>query len=272
MYFADFHPIAILGTLAKIRPADLTELTLALQCIPLSRPVGTDGYFSHFSNFYDLETFRELVNLKEHLAVEGGRIARFVEVLALELLHGRTAASFSVYSPSHISFSPAEQERLNVERRQMPDYRAVLPRLLKKGAGVLRDGLPSILSRFGAASRGELADARDLSFIANDSVDCVVTELPLQRFRYELQSQWLEMWLLGLRQNELLAWYPEEDGSAPDWQQYLNGVLFGTRQSHRMWRESLPCNSESRESALRSRGRIGSPCSGGGTSLSILGV
>ena len=221
----DANPLATRVTAAKIRPADISEVTLALQNVNFRRPIDLKLHSGVFAPFYDIDTFRELMNLRTVVGERGDRIFRFIELVALSLLHGHSAGYFSVYSFPQISLPPEEQELLNVKRRQVPDYRAVVPRVLRKAASVLRDGWASSIRGLEGRHRVETADARDLGFLRNSSVDLVVSGPPLPGDPDPVQDQWLRLWFAGVKaagvRDQLFRC-----SEVGEWLEFMNSALF----------------------------------------------
>jgi len=122
------------------------------------------------------------------------RVAAFIETIALGLLHGHSAGYFSVYTNPQISLVPEEQLDLNLKRAQTPDYRAVVPRILRKTAVVLRDGMSSAQRNSKLDGQCMLSDARNLSYVADSSVNLVITQPPLPGDRIHSTDHWLRMW------------------------------------------------------------------------------
>jgi DNA modification methylase len=201
---SDDDPLLLRIARSKVQPADLAEVTLFLQQAELGRPADVSEFKTYFSPFYDLATYREILNLRSFLFKSAqqsqARVARFVELLSLSLLHGHSAGYFSTYSFPQISLSPLEQKELNLKRAQTPDYRPVVPRLIKKAASVLRDSIPSSLVRSGALASFHLKEqGKDFSFIPSSSVSLVITALPLPGDRDNAQSMWLKYWFSGFK-------------------------------------------------------------------------
>ncbi len=189
----------------------------------VSRPVGMDLYRKGFQAFYDPDTFREIYHLRHVLLERVDRGSRFVGLLAASILHGHSAGYLSVYSLPQIALSFEEQEQLNIKRRQSPDYRAVMPRILRKAALVLRDGIPSIMEESLRHSRCELSDARNLAYVPSGSVDLVVTAPPLPGAPRMGPDQWLRMWFMGLQADQVAAreFVPR---SVAEWLDFMNEV------------------------------------------------
>jgi SAM-dependent methyltransferase len=222
-YASDISHLAYRLTTAKLQPADITEVTLRLQKANLRRPINLDVYRERFAAFYDVDTFREIANLRAFLHDQYDRVARFVEVMALSLLHGHSAGYFSVYSFPQISLTSQEQEVINLKRRQTPDYRAVVPRILRKTASSLRDGCPSIFRVLDKSNRVSVTDARDLSYIESGTVSLVVTAPPVPGAKDFTSELWLRYWFSQAPLPASPAVFGLQEIDA--WTDYMNEVL-----------------------------------------------
>ncbi len=222
-YGADLDPMAARISNAKLHPCDITEVTLSVQQLNLSRPVNLDGFKEAFSAFYSVETFRELVNLRAAIQREPhSPVAAYVEALTLSLLHGHSASYFSTYSYPQIALSPAEQNDLNIKRGQFPDYRAITPRLLRRAAIVSSDGVPVALRLKPSPHKVSVADARNLSHVETSSVSLTVTSVPYPGMRDLRPEQWLKFWFAGIPQQEAgqYSFYNLEE-----WLDFMNEAL-----------------------------------------------
>ena len=243
-YASDANPLALIATDAKLDPADITEVTLFLQMINLRKPVNVNIFRQGFAAHYDLNTYRELVNLKTALCQSSerqsserqsserqssDRIAQSVKALTLSLLHGHTAAYFSAYTSPQSALSPHDQEALNIKRRQSPDYRAVVPRILRKAALALRDGVTTSMKKARATAHTAHADARNLKYLASNSVHLVLSSPPIPGGPDALEDMWLKNWFAGFSYEGLRSrLYPSGD-SRPDaceqWLEFMGEVI-----------------------------------------------
>lgn len=224
-YFSDLNPLALKISRAKLEPVDITEVTLFLQRVNFNLPVNLDQYAQIFKPFYDYDTYREIINLKRELAKNPGRVANFVEMIALGVLHGHSAGFLSAYTFPQISVSPQQQNEINDKRRQNPEYRSVSPRILRKAALALRDGDVSVLEHMYSKNKLKIADARNLSFIESASVDLVVTAPPRPCAQSELSDFWLQNWFANINTqtfaNDLFL-----DADLSVWLDFMNEFLF----------------------------------------------
>ena len=221
-YFSDISPLALKLSRSRVEPVEIVDVTLRIQQINMRRPINAGAFNEVFEPFYDIETFRELVNLKASLSENNDRVSRFLEHVALSLLHGQSAGYFSVYSFPQFSPGPAEQLKLNRKRGQVPDYRSVGPRLLRRAATMLRDGIPSFLRQIALYNQYSQCDARDLSWLQSSTVNLVVTAPPVPESRDPRGDNWLRLWFAGLSAKQ--AHGNVFDGM-DSWRDYMSGVL-----------------------------------------------
>ncbi len=221
---ADVNPLSVQITRAKLNPVGLDEVVLRLNEIDFRRPIDLEGYQDMFSPFYHPDTFRELVNLKKHLARQEDAVSDFIQLLAMSRLHGHSPGFFSVYSFPQISVPPESQKMINIKREQTPEYRSVAPRIIKKAAQSLRDGFTSDFFDIASANEVRVSDARKMEWLGANSVDLIVTSPPfLDKVDY-LADNWLEFWFSGIspkafRKNVVMT------PTLTDWSEFISGML-----------------------------------------------
>lgn len=207
---------------ARLRPADLAEVALRLQFVPFKRPVDIRGYTGPFPHFFDSDTFRELINLKSSLRSSRDGASEFIQFIVASILHGHTAGHLSAYSSPSEGLTPEAQMSLNRKRGEVPSFRAVSARVLKKAAALLRDGVPSALDCTSQLQREVFyAEPWAVNGATTGSVDLAML-VPNQPgfFEHGLHS-WLRAWWLGLDMPEAGS----ESQSLGDWQGVTNEVL-----------------------------------------------
>jgi len=221
---SDVNPLAVKLTRAKVNPVGLDEVVLKLNEVDFRRPVDLTGYQEHFSPFYHPDTYRELLNLKAFLRSKDDYVNRFIELIALSRLHGHSPGFFSAYTFPQISIPPERQKLINKKRKQVPEHRAVAPRIIKKAAQSLRDGFTGDFYEIGSANRIEVSDARNLHWVGNNAVDLIVTSPPfLDKVDY-LTDNWMELWFAGISprkfaENVIMC------SSLEQWSEFISGVL-----------------------------------------------
>jgi hypothetical protein len=210
---------------ARLSPADIAEVVLHLQFINLKRPVDVREFSNPFPLYFDVDTFCELMNLRAAIRGGKGHVDAFIEFIVASILHGHTVAHLSGYSSPHGATSPTAQATLNRKRGEVPSYRAVPARIIKKAAALLRDGIPTVLQRGDLERLVHQAPMHDMAAVRTASVNLALV-CPLQpgsQYSEGLQS-WLRSWWLGV---EPLT--PEQQlTSQESWADYVNGALLET--------------------------------------------
>lgn len=207
---------------ARLFPADIAEVALRLQFIPFKRPVDLRSYTGPFPHFFDADTFRELMNARVALRSSSDAVSEFLSFIIASVLHGHTSAYLSAYTSPSEGLSPKAQESLNRKRGEVPSYRAVPARVLKKAAALLQDGVPSVLSGASAASREVfLSDPASIGRQQTASVDLALIAPPQPGLIENGLQSWLRTWWLG----EELADSGHPPRDIAEWSDTTNEVL-----------------------------------------------
>ncbi len=183
---------------ARVNPADLAEVVLRLQFINLKRPVDVRSFQAPWPLYFDVDTYCELMNLKLALRGSNDRVDDFMSFVVSGILHGHTAAHLTGYTSPQAALTPEAQAALNRKRSEVPSYRAVSPRVIKKAASILRDGIPSPLLDRALERSVIFAEPNNLEGVKTASVDLALL-CPEQPggIGHGLRS-WLRSWWLGL--------------------------------------------------------------------------
>ncbi len=207
---------------ARLSPADLAEVALRLQFIPIKRPVDLKIYTGPFPHFFDSDTFRELINVKSALRSSTDGASEFVSFIVASILHGHTSAYLSAYTAPSEGLSPEAQAALNRKRGEGPSYRHVSARVLRKAASLLQEGVPAALVGSNKLQRDVIvSDPAAIDRVQTGSVGLALVA-PHQPgvIEHGLQS-WLRTWWLGTD-------VPEQRKSPRDlhdWSNQANEVL-----------------------------------------------
>ena len=209
---------------ARLNPADIAEVVLRLQFINLKRPVDIRGFQEPFSNFFDIDTYRELLSLKLALRGSQDRVGHFIQFVVASIIHGHTVGHLSAYTSPQAAITPGAQATLNGKRGEVPSYRAVGARVIKKAAMLLRDGIPSGLQDDSIERSLYCAEPNNIIDVGTGKVDLALL-CPEQpgAVQQGLRS-WLRSWWLGM---DLPEQRPEI-ASIPAWQEHISEVLLET--------------------------------------------
>jgi hypothetical protein len=163
-----------------------------------------------------------LINVKASLRSATDGASEFVSFIVANVLHGHTSAYLSAYTSPSESLSPDAQAALNRKRGEVPSYRAVSARVLKKSAALLQDGVPSALSGASKAEREVFfADPASLDKVATGLVDLALVAPDQPGLIEHGLRSWLRTWWLGLD-------LPKEKDGPKDisqWSDSTNAVL-----------------------------------------------
>jgi hypothetical protein len=206
---------------ARLSPADIAEVALRLQFVNFKKPVDIRGYQDPFPQFFDADTYRELVNIKASIRGTSDVAGDFISFIIASILHGHTAGHLSAYTSPSAGLSPEAQISLNRKRGEVPSYRAVSARVLKKAALLLRDGVPSQLQDHRIQRDVFYAEPAAMNQVRTGSVDLAMIA-PNQpgMFQHGLQS-WLRMWWLGVD----LPVESQRFLDVSNWHGYANEIL-----------------------------------------------
>ena len=216
----DNNPLSVRIAKALLFQGNIADVVLRLQFMNLTRPVNLSSFNGYFDAFYHPSTYRELVNLRRELQSNRDSVSEFIEAVAMSLLHGHSSGFFSTYSLPHVGLLPQEQRDLNARRGESPEYRAIVPRILKKAAFLIQEPFSDSVGK--VAARGEVFEARSTRLpLDSNSVDLAVFSPPLPMERHAAVSFWLKHWFCGISKEE--AQRSADPAFSPDlWIDYMN--------------------------------------------------
>lgn len=199
----DINPISLfLGRSKKTIPP-IEKMEKLLSGLDLKKIKELDEREEDLLNFYHPETLRELQNLKMLAQGDDSPEMNYICLTALSRLHGHSNGFFSVYTFPQISIPPSAQKKNNLKRNQVPDYREIKPRILKKMKSDLRDPLPPFYHEFSSRNSYTGNPSTSLGDIETEIVDLIVTSPPfLDKVDYKMDN-WLKGWFLGLQVSQL---------------------------------------------------------------------
>jgi len=199
----DANPLSRIMTEPRFFPPDVTAVEKRLLAIP----PGNEGADIDLSMFYHPDTERELVALRTYLqgrkaSCRDDMIDRWIAMVATNRLTGHSKGFFSVYTlPPNQAVSQKSQQRINLKRRQEPEYRNTHRIILAKTKSLLRslsDAGMRNLVRAGKKAILLTGDARDTPEIRDGSVRLTVTSPPFLDIVQYPDDNWLRCWFNGL--------------------------------------------------------------------------
>lgn len=189
----DVSPLALEIAKSKLKSVTYEQVKERLNQIDFSKEK-LDGY-EEFKDIYHPKTYSQIMNLKEQLTESP--VDTLIRSIVFGRLHGHSNGFFSVWTFNVISFSKERIKRQSEKRGLKPDFRDIVPRILKKAKTVLEN---PIIEQ--PKSKLFKSDSRTLP-IESDSVDLVVTSPPFLDVINYIDDNWLRFWFLGFNKEEL---------------------------------------------------------------------
>ena len=198
----DVNPVASFLCSARQVIPPLNELVTragALELGGIREPEESDRGRLH--PFFHPETLSEILGLRDLVISHrdgGDPSIRYIGLTALSRLYGHSTGFFSVYTFPQISIMPGAQRRNNARRKQIPTYRDIRDRIIRKLRRDLAREIPTSYHQAAGQNEYHCSDARNMSGVASQSVDLIVTSPPfLNKVNYK-DDNWMRAWFLGL--------------------------------------------------------------------------
>ncbi len=159
------------------------------------------------SMFYHADTLAEILSLRQYLHErrENGhedKLDRWIRMVATNRLTGHSPGFFSVYTfPPNQAITQNEQLRINIKRKQTPEYRDVKSIILKKSKSLLRNitqAQKSSLNKAGKTALFLTNDASKTPEIKSKTVQLTVTSPPFLDIVTYAKDNWLRCWFNGM--------------------------------------------------------------------------
>ena len=184
--------------------------------------IDVSSYNEYFSEFYDANTFKEILNLMYILHGDTSDLSNFVKLITAGILHGHTPAYLSSRTYPNLSLSPSHQKSLNIRQKNTPEYRSLKPRILKKVATLSIDFNHSLMKRNTNYDVFTSSDARNLSYLKSESIDLITTSLPIPTQKNFISDNWLRLWFLKIPASSIICY---EFSTIEDWKYFIKNTL-----------------------------------------------
>lgn len=207
----DINPLSRLLAEPRFWVPDQGQVEARLESIALdeSAKAGQD-----LSMFYHPRTEAEIVSLRTYLleretAGKLDAVDRWIRMVATNRLTGHSPGFFSVYTlPPNQAVSPERQIQINMKRQQVPEYRDIKSRVLRKSKSLLKDLTQweiSNLRQAGYNARFLSSNAQSTPELDPGSVKLSVTSPPFLNVVQYAQDNWLRCWFNGIDAQEVEA-------------------------------------------------------------------
>ena len=226
----DVNPISKIYCRPRFFIPSLSDLEKRLSQIPIDYNKKAD---IDLSMFYHKKTEAELVSLKHYLDErkdknKEDKLDRWIRMIATSRLTGHSNGFFSVYTlPPNQAISAKRQKKINLKRNQIPTYKKIKPRILKKSKSLIRDLYASDitnLKKAGLKAKFFENDARSLIGISDNTITLTVTSPPfLDIVKYD-ENNWLRFWFNSIDEKKISAKMTIEK-NINKWNKFIDDVF-----------------------------------------------
>jgi hypothetical protein len=204
----DINPLSKVLLAPRLLPPSIEDIERRLNEIDLSNAKEQN---SDLLAFFHADTLKEIIALKEYCLEREKNgtldaIDAWIRMVAINRLSGHSPGFFSVYTlPPNQAVSVKRQLKINETRDQVPEYKDIQSRIIKKSKSLLKDWNGSHLNEFTHDLTSQLtnSNAESNSEIESSSAQLVVTSPPfLDVVNYQADN-WLRCWFIGVDSSEI---------------------------------------------------------------------
>jgi hypothetical protein len=204
----DINPLSQVILNPRFSPPSVEQIEHRLNEIDLSE---SKEEKSELLAFYHVDTLKEITALKEYFIQcetlgELDEIDKWIRMVAINRLSGHSTGFFSVYTlPPNQAVTIKRQLKINKNRNQVPEYKDIRSRILKKSKSLLKDWNKSMLDEdlHDISAILSNCDAQKVSQIATSSAQLAVTSPPFLDVVDYQADNWLRCWFIGLDSSEI---------------------------------------------------------------------
>lgn len=200
----DINPISSILSRGRLHIPDLKLLEKRMDIIQ-KEPVVKEEHQLYM--FYHKDTFHEILQLrqwlkKRRLSKKEDDLDRWIRMVATNRLTGHSPGFFSVYTlPPNQAVTRERQKKINISRKQKPEYRSTKDLILKKSRSLIKDINAEQLNNLNTASNNAVfinKDAGNTKTIKNNSVQLIITSPPFLDVVQYSKDNWLRCWFNDL--------------------------------------------------------------------------
>jgi DNA modification methylase len=205
----DINPLSAILSKPRLAPVEMHEIVDRLKAIHLDKRKKAD---IDLSMFYHKETEGEIVSLREYLNERfrdglNDSIDDWIRMVATNRLTGHSKGFFSVYTlPPNQATSPNNQVKINIKRKQVPEYRDVKELILRKSSSLLKGTNKDLRMKLQKNAVNQLLlteDARNVKQIKDNKVKLTVTSPPFLDIVNYKDDNWLRCWFNRIDLNKI---------------------------------------------------------------------
>ena len=223
----DINPLSKVLLAPRLSPPLIEDIERRINEIDLSKARENNV---ELLAFYHPDTLKEIISLKEYFLKREKQgkldsVDAWIRMVAINRLSGHSPGFFSVYTlPPNQAVSVKRQLKINETREQIPEYKDIRPRIIKKSKSLLKDWNGARLNEFTHDLSSQLTDsnAESVPEIVTSSTQLVVTSPPfLDVVNYQADN-WLRCWFIGIDSSKINI---SQFKKVADWESTMTAVL-----------------------------------------------
>ena len=223
----DINPLSVALLAPRLNPPSLQEIITRLATIDLS---AAEEKFPQLKVFFHPQTLTQIISLKEYLlrreqSGELDGVDQWIRMVAINRLTGHSPGFFSVYSlPPNQAVSIDAQAKINQTRRQSPDAKDIVPRIINRSKSLLKNWSETQFNNQNNSLSPMLAigPADNAKGIESNSAQLVVTSPPFLDVVDYRTDNWMRCWFLGIDSSTIkISSYK----NAEEWQDFIAEVF-----------------------------------------------
>jgi len=223
----DINPLSVALLAPRLNPPNLERIIARLASIDLSAATET---FPQLEVFFHPKTLTQIIALKEYLLrrEQSGEIDgldQWIRMVAINRLTGHSPGFFSVYSlPPNQAVSIDAQTKINRKRKQTPEDKDIVPRIISRSKSLLKNWSGAQLKRQsnGLSPLLTVGPADNAKEIIANSAQLVVTSPPFLDVVDYQTDNWLRCWFLGIDSSTIRI---SSHKNAEEWQALMGQVF-----------------------------------------------
>jgi len=205
----DINPLSKILVYPRLNICKTADVEKRLNKIPRPHDLETN---IDLSMFYHKKTASEIIALKDYFEErkQSGKedvIDKWIRMVATNRLTGHSPGFFSVYTlPPNQAVTQESQEKINIKRNQIPEYRDTHRLILNKTISLLSDLTIEQINQINSIGRKALLltnESRNTKEIESERVNLTVTSPPFLDIVQYSQDNWLRCWFNSIDVNEI---------------------------------------------------------------------
>lgn len=205
----DINPLSEILCKARLFIPDIILLKQRLDSIELRNDIKTEKellVFFHPDTLNEILSIRQYLNERKNTGNED-EIDNWIRMVATNRLTGHSRGFFSVYTlPPNQAVSAENQNKINIQRNQKPEYRNTKEIIIKKTKDLIRNISPQqieLMRKIGEKAVFLNKDARETKEIISNSVQLTVTSPPFLDVVQYAEDNWLRCWFNNINAEEV---------------------------------------------------------------------